>query len=279
MSAKTIYVKDKLDALKRKKGKVKFKDLDFTLDLKDTAVSALLLSPLISDDIEINKKQYHQDYDEIKINQALSMIEDMFKDRLSVLFFIGKYASYEKDKFIRAHKNYIKDEVYGLNIHETEEVKVVFYLNGNPLIHYTDEMSYDTTVISFCRLGIYIYAIGGVIAKERNFHQLPTLLYLFDSLGIDMETYSFAYLYHKIKKEYPEKKDMIWDFKNSVLIKSFCDTFMSMNEYLKSFLRDGRPKRYNVNPIKNLLELIQTFPIDKIMDIPYEIVVKHLYEY
>jgi hypothetical protein len=54
---------------------------------------------------------------------------------------------------------------------------------------------------------------------------------------------------------------------------------MSMNEYLKSFLRDGRPKRYNVNPIKNLLELIQTFPIDKIMDIPYEIVVKHLYEY
>jgi hypothetical protein len=279
MSAKTIYVRDKLDALKRKKGKVKFKDLDFTLDLKDTGIAALLLSPLISDDIEINKKQYYQAYDEKKIDQALSMIENMFKDRVSVLFFIGKYASYEKDMFIRAHKNYIKDELYGLNLNETEEVKVVAYQNGNPLIHYADKMSYDTTVISFCRLGIYIYAIGGVIAKERNFHQLPTLLYLFDSLGIDMETYSFAYLYHKIKKEYPEKKDIIWDFKNSVLIKSFCDTFMSMNEYLKSFLRDGRPKRYNVNPIKNLLELIQTFPIDKIMDIPYEIVVKHLYEY
>ena len=83
-------------------------------------------------------------------------------------FFIGKYAAYEKDKFVYEHKNFILDKMYGLNVIETDELKVVFYLNGNPLLHYTDEMSYDTTIISFCRLGIYIYALGGVIAKEKK---------------------------------------------------------------------------------------------------------------
>jgi hypothetical protein len=279
MNSKIIFVKEKLDLLKRSKDKVEFKDLDFTLNLKDTAIAALLLSPLVSDNTDINSHEPYHSYDEDKINQALLLIDEMTQEKVSVLFFIGKYAAYEKDKFVHEHKNFIRDKMYGLNVIETDELRVVFYLNGNPLLHYTDEMSYDTTIISFCRLGIYIYALGGVIAKEKNLHQLPMLLFLFDSLGVDMRTYSYAYLYYKIQKDYPDYEKLLWKYKHSLLVRTFCDTFMSMNDYLKFYPKDGRPKRYNMHAIKHLVNLIKKIPIENIKDVPYEIAMHYMGEY